>query len=295
MAARKLRCKAPGGSQRQVRHAGLAVVQPAPGDRISPLPQGNARFDRPAAVRLLLVLCALLALLALLPGCAGKAAPKDAPKPTGFASADAKNVHAFIVAYPAVAASGDAKALLRLFTDDARVVPLIGNAIRPIRSGELAKQLPAAMADERRMGLRLTWREPIDIQTNGERAPVRLVADLAWEQAGQEKQAVMDCFFGLVRDEHLMWKIKEFHGEPVGPNFRLPPTGSPQKPLPPRDATLKGKKTKRIIKGEPGKKDQPAPVTAPRPAPQPPAEPAPASPPTGGPLVPVDEPPKPLF
>ncbi|MYL82270.1 hypothetical protein GTA51_03845 [Desulfovibrio aerotolerans] len=257
---------------------------------MSPLPQGNTRLGRPAAVRLLLVLCALLALL---PGCAGKAAPKDAPKPTGFASADAKNVHAFIVAYPAVAASGDAKALLRLFTDDARVVPLLGNAIRPIRSGELAKQLPAAMADERRMGLRLVWREPMDIQTKGERASVRVVADLAWEQAGQEKQAVMDCFFGLVRDEHLMWKIKEFHGEPVGPNFRLPPAGSPQKPLPPRDATLKGRKTKRVIKGEPPKKAQPAPATAPQPASQPPAEPAPA--PTGGQIVPTDEAPKPLF
>ena len=284
MAARTSRCQEPEGFRGHGRPAGLAVVPQGPGDGVK-VSQGM-----PAALGLLLVLCALLALL---PGCAGKTTPKDAPKPSGFASADAKNVHAFIVAYPAVAAGGDAKALLRLFTDDARVVPLLGNAIRPIRSGELAKQLPAAMADERRMGLRLVWREPMDIQAKGERASVRVVADLAWEQAGQEKQAVMDCFFALVRDERLVWKIKEFHGEPVGQNFRLPPTGSPQKPLPPRDATIKGHKTKRVIKGEPPKKPQPAPVTTPQPAPQPPAEPSPA--PTGGQIVPTDEAPKPLF
>lgn len=256
-------------------------------------PGRRPRFAGPAAFPLLLALCCCLALLA---GCAGKTAPKDAAKASGFASADAKNVHDFILRYPEVTASGDAKAVLRLFTDDARVVPLLGNAVRPIRSGELARQLPLVVAEERRMGLRLVWREPMDIQTKGERASVRVVAELAWTQSGQPKQAVMSCYFGLVRDEHLLWKIKEFHGEPVGPEYRLPPPGTPTKPLPPRDPTLKGPKTKRIIKGEPEKKPTPAPAATPQPAPpQSPSQPEPAPAPTGGQIVPVDEAPRPLF
>ena len=242
-----------------------------------------------ASRRLLpLVLCCLLALLA---GCAAKGKTGDAPKPTGFDSADAKNVHDFIARYPDIAASGDGKAMLRLLTEDARYVPLLGNAIRPIRGGELTKQLPAAMAEEKRLGLRLSWREPMDIQAKGEKASVRVVADLAWNQSGQAKQAVMSCYFGLVRDENLLWKIKEFHGEPVGPDFRLPAKNPNLKPLPARDAPHKQAKGKRVIKGEP-----PKPAPAAKPAPQPQAQPQPeAPPPSDGTLVPMNDAPKPLF
>jgi len=292
MATRTAGCGNPGQYRQDDRAAGPPVVPPGPTDRAPPTPRRHARTDLPVAAWLLLALCALFALL---PGCAGKAAPKQAPTPTGFASADAKNVHDFIVAYPAVAASGDAKAFLRLFADNARVVPLLGHAVRPIRPNELTKQLPTVMAEERRLGLRVTWREPMDIQAKGERASVRVVADLAWNQAGQPQQAVMNCYFGLIRDERFLWKIKEFHGEPVGPDFRLPPPGTPSKPLPPRDATLKGPKPKRSIKGEPAKTPPPAPATRPKTAPQPQDEPTPAPAPSGGQLVPVDEAPKPLF
>jgi ketosteroid isomerase-like protein len=257
-----------------------------------PAPSGSdSRPARTAARQLLLVTaCCLLALLA---GCAGKAKKQDnAPKPTGFASADAKNVHEFITRYPDIAANGDAKAMLRLFTDDARYVPLLGNAIRPIRAGELPKQLPTVMAEESRLGLRLSWREPMDIQAKGERASVRVVADLAWNQSGQARQAVMSCYFGLVRDENLLWKIKEFHGEPVGPDFRLPAQKPNLKPLPARDAPHKTAK-KRVIKGEPPK---PAQAAKPAPAPQPATQPQPeAAPPSDGSLVPVNDAPRPLF
>lgn len=245
----------------------------------------------PAGWRLLAGLCCLLAALG---GCAGKSAREPAPQPTGFASADAKNLHDFILRYPEIATGDDAKAYLRLFTDDARVVPLLGNAVRPIRPNELDKQLPQVLAEEHRLGLHLVWREPMDIQVKGERASVRVVGELRWHQSGQARQAVMSCYFGLIRDEHYLWKIKEFHGEPVGPDYRLPPPGTPTKPLPPRDATLKSRKTKRVIKGEPEKKPQPAPATAPAPQPQPQPEAAPP-PPADGAIVPMGETPKPLF
>ncbi|MHC1790773.1 Cif family virulence factor [Solidesulfovibrio sp.] len=251
---------------------------------------GRGYRTGPAGLGRLLVAAGCL--LCLLAGCAGKSPPEAAPKPSGFASADAKNIHDFIARYPDIAASGDAKAMLRLFTEDARYVPLLGNAIRPIRAGELPKQLPTVMAEEKRMGLRLTWREPMDIQAKGERGTVRVVADLAWKQSGQAKQAVMSCFFGLVRDDHLLWRIREFHGEPVGPDFRLPAKNPNLKPLPAREAPRKTAK-KRIIKGEPPK---PAPAAQPAPAPQPAPPPeAEAAPPSDGSLVPINEAPKPLF
>lgn len=261
--------------------------------RTKPTRPGRAARQPLPAARCLpaIVICCLLALVA---GCSAKPKHDNGPKPTGFDSADAKNIHAFMERYPDIAASGDGKAMLRILTEDARYVPLLGNAIRPIRGGELPKQLPAVMAEEQRMGLHLAWREPMDIQVKGERGSVRVVADLTWHQSGQARQAVMSCYFGLVRDENLLWKIKEFHGEPVGPDFRLQAKKPDLKPLPPREAAHKPAK-KRIIKGEPPKPvptAKPAPVAAPAPQPQPQQQPAP---PSDGSLVPINEAPKPLF
>ncbi len=234
---------------------------------------------------------ALVAALCLLAGCGGGKKPKSEPgKPSGFSSADAKNIHAFIVRFPDVAASGDAGAMLRLFTEDARYVPLLGKDVRPIRGSELEKQLPTALAEQRRLGLRMQWREPMDIQVKGERASVRAVADLRWNESGQAKQAVMSCYFGLVRDENLLWRIREFHGEPVGPSFKTQPQAQPAK----TPAKKPVRKEKIVIKGEPEKTAAKQPAAAPAPQPQPaPPPPAQEKPPHDGPLI--EDTPKPFF
>jgi|GEM_PF-1396411 len=264
-------------------------------------------------VKLLLVFC-VLALGLALGGCASKGR-KPAAKPTGYASADAKNVHDFMARYPAVVMSGDVKAITRLYADSARIVPFIANVVRPIRAGEMSKRLPEIIADERKANLRIAWKEPMDIQVKGERASVQVVGILAWQEKGQQRQAAMNCFFGLVRDENLQWKIKEAHGEPVGSGFALTPQASPKKPLPPRDPKLKGPKAKpgKAQPRTPAKQPaeaQPVRPPADQPAGQPdqatgqqPPEEEPAGPPdaqdrdgsTGGLLQDDGRAPKPLF
>jgi ketosteroid isomerase-like protein len=240
-----------------------------------------------------------LGLSLCLSGCAAKGRKRDPQKPTGFASADAKNVHDFLARYPEVVMSGDVKAIMRLYTDDAKIVPFLGNAVRPVKAGEMPKQLPALIAEERQAGLRIVWHEPMNIQVKGERASVQVVADLVWNDKGKPRQAVMNCYFGLVRDDNLLWRIKEAHGEPVKPGFTLPAEPGGKKPLPPRDATLKGSKGKppksHPLKPRPAQQQPTQPAAQPSPAPA--GQPAPqdtgASP---GPLVPDDEQnPKPLF
>ncbi len=243
-------------------------------------------------MRRLPVLFALLALVLALGACAGASRKKSpAPKPTGFASADAKNVHDFLVKYPAVVMGGDVKANLRLYADGARIVPLLGNAVRPIRGSELPQRLPEVLEEQRKAGLRIQFLEPMQIEAKNENASAHLVAKLSWQEHGKPRQAAMNCYFALVRDENLLWKIKEAHAEPVTADFNLPAKPTAKKPLPPRDPKLRGK---RVIRGEP----------PPSPPPANPAEPAtptgPPAPPdtdaTGQPAGPPPEKgPQPLF
>ncbi len=242
-------------------------------------------------MRRLPVLFALLALALVLGGCAGPSKKKAAnPKPTGFASADAKNVHDFMVKYPAVVMGGDVKANLRLYADGAKVVPLLGNAVRPIRGSELPQRLPEVLAEERQAGLRIVFVEPMQIEAKNEAASVRVVAKLAWQERGKPQMAAKNCYFALVRDENLLWKIIEAHAEPVKADFSLPAKAAAKKPLPPRDPKLRGV---RKVTGEPA--PQP-PQDQPQPAPQP----APPAPPgtdeAGQPAGPPPEKgPQPLF
>ena len=236
--------------------------------------------------RALAALAVLVAALCLLAGCGGKKPKAEPGKPSGFASADAKNIHEFIVRFPDMAASGDPQDMLRLFTEDARYVPLLGKDVRPIRGiGEMERQLPLSLAEQRRMGLKMQWREPMNIQVKGERASVRAVADLRWNDNGKPRDAVMSCYFGLVRDENYLWRIREFHGEPVGPGFKAPPQAQPAK----APAKKPVRREKIVIRGEP-EKPAAAPAPAPQPAPPPPAQ---EKPPYDGPLV--EDSPKPFF
>ena len=182
----------------------------------------------------LLALLFLLTLALAAGGCASKG-KKSGPKPTGFSSADEKNIHEFMVRYPGVMMSGNVKAISHLYAEDAKIVPFIANVVRPIRAGEMSKRLPEIIADERKANLQIVWKEPMNIQVKGERASVQVVGYLAWQEQGKLHQAALNCFFGLVRDENYQWKIKESHGEPVGIGFTLTPQGHPKKPLPPRE------------------------------------------------------------
>jgi len=215
----------------------------------------------------LVVLCMALLLI----GCASKKNKAKEPlKSSGFASADAKNVHDFLLRYPEVLMRGNVKDIMWLYTDDARIVPFLGNFVRPIRPKD-KKQLPAIIAEERKAGMQLTFREPMNIEVKGERASAQVVGEMVWQGNGELHQAVLNCYFGLVRDDQLMWKIREAHGEPVKPGFTLPAQGgSPKKPLPPRDPKL------RSLKGRPPVIAKPVetPPTAP-PSQTQPAAPAP--------------------
>lgn len=220
------------------------------------------------------VLAVLACLVLALCACAGKGGKPVGPTPTGFASADAKNVHDFMARYPGVVMSGEVKAIRRLYTEDARVVPFLGNFIRPVRSQDMKKQLPAIVAEERKADMRLAFHEPMAIQVKGTAASVQVVADMSWQEGGQPRQAVLNCYFGLTRDEHYLWKIREAHAEPVQPGFTLPPQAAPKKPLPPRDPKLRSPKGKaRPVKVEP--------------VPEASAPPAPSAPPAG-PSAPQD-------
>jgi ketosteroid isomerase-like protein len=218
-------------------------------------------------------------------GCAAKGKKPAGPKPTGFASADTKNIHDFLARYPEVLMSGDVKALLLYYTEDARIVPFIGHFTRPIRSKDIPRLLPGIVAEERKAELRVVFREPMNIVGKEETATAQVVADVSWKEKGKQTTAVMNCFFGLSRVDFL-WKIRELHAEPVKPGFALPAQGTTKKPLPQRDPTLKSPKSK-------GVKVKPLPVKRQEPAAQPAPQDTGASP---GPLVPDDEQnPQPLF
>ncbi len=241
-------------------------------------------------MRRLAVVVALCLLCAALAGCAGTSKKKPSgPKPTGFASADAKNVHDFLVKYPGVVMGGDVKANLRLYADGARIVPFVSNVVRPVRGSELSERLPGILAAEREAGLRIEFVEPMQIEAKGENASARVVAKLAWKEQGKPKQAVMNCYFALVRDERLTWKIKEAHAEPMQADFSLPPKAPAKKPLPPREP----RREKLVIKGEPEQKPAPKPAPqAPQPAPPAPQDTGPAGQPDG---QPTEKAPQPLF
>lgn len=225
---------------------------------------------RPVFPLLGLALC----LAVLLGGCAGKNAKKDTAKQSHYASADAKNVHDFLVKYPSVVERGDLAANMRLYADDARIVPFLSHVVRPIRSSEFSRRLPEILAEQRKAGLRIRLLEPMQIEAKSEQASVHVVAILSWQEHGKPQQAAMNCYFGLVRDENLLWKIREAHAEPVKSEFRLPTKPVAKKPLPPRDPMLRGK---RVIKGEPPAPEPPkTPASTPQEEPSPPqAPPAP--------------------
>jgi ketosteroid isomerase-like protein len=231
-------------------------------------------------------------------GCAAKGKKSAATKPagtkaagakaTGFASADAKNVHDLVALYPTILMSGDVKSIMRFYTDDARIVPFWGNATRPVRTQDMPKFLPNLVAEERQAGLRIAWREPMNIEVTGETATVQVVADLSWKVKGQSRQSAMNCYFGLVRDENYVWRVRASHGEPVKQGFALPAQTTAKKPLPARDPKLKSPRGK-------GTPAQSQPATTPEQAPA--EQPAPQD--TGtqpGFLAPDDgQPPQPLF
>lgn len=163
----------------------------------------------------------------LLAGCAG---PKKAGGPGAqplFPSADAKNVHTFLVRYQDVIAGQDEKAILRLYTKDARVVPYLVENRRVLSRKDLEARLPWILKMQRRARMRLTFREPMDIQVpaSGETAQVRLLADLHWQEAGQSHHTVLDCYFRLVRDDFI-WKIKESHQDVAAPGQTRPGHGA---------------------------------------------------------------------
>lgn len=184
----------------------------------------------------------LLLVLAVLSGCA---APKPAkgpaggqvvftpkqpprrPKPpvSGFASADAKNIHDLLLKYQAVIAGEDEKAILRLYVDDARMVPYLVENRRVLTKKNLEARLGYITKMQRRARMRLVFREPMDITVSGETGQVRVLADLTWQERGKPRQAVLDCFFSLERVRYL-WKIKQSHQEVAAAGQTRPGQGA---------------------------------------------------------------------
>jgi ketosteroid isomerase-like protein len=173
------------------------------------------------------ILIPVLAAL-VLSGCAArKTATPPKPHPTGFASADAKNVHDFLARYQSSVNGGDEKALLRLYAEDARMVPYLVENKRVLTKKDLAARLPYITKMQHKAGMRLAFREPMDIQVpaSGETAQVRMLADLTWKEAGKPRRMVLDCYFRLVRED-FVWKIKESHQEAAAPGQTHPGKGA---------------------------------------------------------------------
>lgn len=172
----------------------------------------------------------ILALLAafLLAGCAAQQKGRPGkPQPSGFASADAKNVHAFLLQYQKSVNAGEEKALLRMYADDARMVPYLVENRRVLTKKDLAARLSYITKMERKAGMRLAFREPMDIQVpaSGETAQVMVLADLSWKEAGKPRHIVLDCYFRMIRLD-FVWKIKESHQEVATPGQKTPGKGT---------------------------------------------------------------------
>lgn len=164
----------------------------------------------------------------LLAGCAAKQKGRPVkPQPSGFATADAKNVHDFLVKYQQSVNAGDEKALLHAFSDDARMVPYLVENRRVLTKKDLAARLAYITKMERKAGMRLAFREPMDIQVpaSGETAQVMALADLSWKEAGKPRHIVLDCYFRMVRLD-FVWKIKESHQEVAAPGQKAPGKGA---------------------------------------------------------------------
>ena len=172
----------------------------------------------------------LLAVL-LLAGCATsqkQTTPRTAkPQSSGFASADAKNVHDFLIRYQTVIAGEDEKAILRLYVDGARLVPYLIENKRVLTKKDLEARLTYITKMQRRAGMRLTFREPMDIKVSisGERANVEVLADLVWQEGGKPHHTLLDCYFRLERIE-FQWKIKESHQDVATAGQTVPGKGA---------------------------------------------------------------------
>lgn len=167
-----------------------------------------------------LALCALF-----LAGCATATAPKGAHAPKrhpSFPSADAKNVHDFLIRYQSVIAGENAKAVLYLYADGARMVPYLVENNRALSKKDLETRLGDILTLQRKASMRLTFREPMDIKVSGggERANVQALADLTWQDRGEARQQTLDCYFRLERINYV-WKIRESHQVAATPGQSL--------------------------------------------------------------------------
>lgn len=241
---------------------------------------------------------AVLALSLLLGGCAATKKRRPPPKPTGFPSADAKNVHDFMARYPAVIMSRDVSDIVHLYTEDARIVPFIGRHIRPLFGKGLPRQIEAVVAEERQADLRIRFHEPFSIKVNSETAVVKLVAELTWQEDGRGRHAVMQCYFGLARQPGLLWKIKEAHAEPVTTGFKQPVQATPKQKA--REMTkfkhgrVQPKKVRQASDNAANQPQQLKPLVVPQRRAAPPADQDTGT--TPGPIVPdVGQNPQPLF
>lgn len=174
----------------------------------------------------------------VLAGCAAKQKARPVKKllSSGFASADAKNVHDFLVRYQERVNAGEEKALLTMYADDARMVPYLVENRRVLDKNALAARLSYITKMERKAGMRLTFREPMDIRVpaSGETAQVMVLADLRWKERGKARHIVLDCYFRMVRLDFI-WKIKSSHQEVAAPGQRRPGRGATpaREPAPP--------------------------------------------------------------
>lgn len=179
-----------------------------------------------------------LLLAVLMAGCAPQQAVRPKVRhPSGFPSADAKNVHDFLIRYQQVIAGNDPKAILHLYADKARMVPYLVENKHVLTKKGLKARLPDIIRAQRLAGMQLTFREPMDIKVtaSGERATVEALADLAWTERGRPHQVTLDCYFQMVRLNYI-WKIKESHQLMATPGQAVPGrTAAPAVHAPVRD------------------------------------------------------------
>ncbi len=166
--------------------------------------------------RAVLILCAAI----LVCSCAAK------PPKRQYASADEKNIETFVEKYVAAWNTGEEKAILRLYADDARMVARLAHTHKVLRKKDLAANLSYILKEQARAKLNIELQKPLRIEIRAETAQVRALLRLSFTDQGDAATVLVDQRLDL-RRENYFWKIVREISEPVGavaPD--APPDGS---------------------------------------------------------------------
>ncbi len=145
------------------------------------------------------------------------------PPPRQYASADEKNIETLVERYVAAWNAGEEKPILRLYADDARMVPRLAHNHKTLKKKDLAANLSYILKEQARAGLVVELQRPLQVEVKGEAARVRALLRLSYTDQGTAVTTLVDQQLAL-RRENYFWKIVREIPEPVG---AVSPDGPP--------------------------------------------------------------------